>query len=228
MLTNDIHTAIKQVVEDLKPEILKSPTLASILSDYHAFNVHDPLLTEKKSAISTLAASGYVDKLLKWKKQSGNLWQAEDTQWVEEFCKKHGLKRNIVGIIADAMKEAIGLEVTFTEFSDPKKMLSSEIRKYEAALKKLVTTYTDPLGIKGAFYSVSASTELYRYEGRIKILGKAANSHIYDDKWVVAARKKVVDALSMSSSQRKTIINDTISKGLAEYSQIITQQKQRG
>lgn len=228
MLTNDIHTAIKKVVEELKPEILKSPTLVSILSDYHAFNVHDPLLTEKKSAISTLAASGYVDKLLKWKKQSGNLWQAEDAQWVEELCKKQGLKRNVVGMIADAMKEAIGLEVTFTEFSDPKKMLSSEIRKYEAALKKLVTTYTDQLGIKGAYYSVSASTELYRYEGRIKILGRAANSHTYDDKWVSAARKKVVDSLSISSSQRKTIINDTISKGLAEYSQITTQQKQRG
>ena len=90
MLTNDIHTAIKKVVEELKPDILKSPTLVSILSDYHAFNVHDPLLAEKKVAISTLAASSYVDKLLKWKKQSGNHWQAEDAQWVEELCKKQG------------------------------------------------------------------------------------------------------------------------------------------
>lgn len=228
MLTNDIHIAIKQVVEDLKPEILKSPTLVSILSDYHAFNVHDPLLTEKKSAISTLAASGYVDKLLKWKKQSGNLWQAEDTQWVEELCKKHGLKRNIVGIIADAMKEVIGLEVTFTEFSDPKKMLSSEIRKYEAALKKLVTTYTDQLGIKGAFYSTSANTELYRLEGHIKILAQAANSKTYDDKWMTTARKKVIDSLSLNSLQRTKILNDTISSGLGEYNQIIEQQKKDG
>ena len=228
MLTNDIHTAIKQVVEDLKPEILKSPTLVSILSDYHAFNVHDPLLTEKKSAISTLAASGYVDKLLKWKKQSGNLWQAEDTQWVEELCKKHGLKRNIVGIIADAMKEAIGLEVSFTEFSDPKKLLTSEIRKYEAALKKLVTTYTDQLGIYGAFFSTSANTELYRFEGRIRILAQAANSHTYDDKWMATARKKVIDSLSLNSLQRTKILNDTISSGLGEYNQIIEQQKKDG
>ena len=228
MLTNDIHTAIKKVVEELKPDILKSPTLVSILSDYHAFNVHDPLLAEKKVAISTLAASSYVDKLLKWKKQSGILWQAEDAQWVEELCKKQGLKRNLVGIIADAMKEAIGLEVTFTEFSNPKKMLASEVRKYETALKKLVSTYTDQLGIKGAFYSTSANTELYRLEGHIKILAQAANSKTYDDKWIAVAKKKVIDGLSITPSQRTQILNDTISHGLEEYNKIIEQQKRVG
>lgn len=228
MQVSDINTAIVSVVKDLGSDVLKSSTLVGILSDYRAFNVHDPLLAEKKSAISVLAASGYVDKLLKWKKQSGNLWQAEDAQWIEGLCKKQGLRRNIVGLIADAMKEAIGLEVTFTEFSDPKKMLSSEIRKYEAALKKQVTTYTDQLGIKGAFYSTSANTELYRFEGRIKILAQAANSHTYDDKWITAAKKKVIDGLSTVPSQRTQILNDTIASGVGEYKQIIDRQKEAG
>ncbi|MBR0169257.1 MAG: hypothetical protein IJQ14_00265 [Bacteroidales bacterium] len=228
MQVSDINTAIVNVVKDLGSDVLKSSTLVGILSDYRAFNVHDPLLAEKKSAISVLAASGYVDKLLKWKKQSGNLWQAEDAQWIEGLCKKQGLRRNIVGLIADAMKEAIGLEVTFTEFSDPKKMLSSEIRKYEAALKKQVTTYTDQLGIKGAFYSTSANTELYRLEGRIKILAQAANSHTYDDKWITAAKKKVIDGLSTVPSQRTQILNDTIASGVGEYKQIIDRQKEAG
>ena len=68
MHVSDISSAIVNAVKDLGSIILKSPTLVSILSDYHAFNVHDPLLAEKKVAISTLAASSYVDKLLKWKK----------------------------------------------------------------------------------------------------------------------------------------------------------------
>ena len=129
-------------------------------------------------------------------------------------------------MMADAMKEAIGLEVSFTEFSDPKKLLTSEIRKYEAALKKLVTTYTDQLGIYGAFFSTSANTELYRFEGRI--LAQAANSHTYDDKWIATARKKVIDSLSLNSLQRTKILNDTISSGLGEYNQIIEQQKKDG
>ena len=228
MLTSDISTAIKNAVKDLGNDILKSPTIVSILSDYHAFNVHDPLLAEKKSAITILAASKYVDIILNWQNQSNSIWQAEDTQWIEQLCKKQGLKRNVVGMMADAMKEAIGLEVSFTEFSDPKKLLTSEIRKYETALKKLVTTYTDQLGIKGAYYSTSASTELYRFEGRIRILAQSANSHIYDDKWIEAARKKVIDSLSINSTQRTKILNDTISSGLGEYNQIIEQQKKNG
>lgn len=228
MLTSDISTAIKSAVKDLGNDILKSPTIVSILSDYHAFNVHDPLLAEKKSAITILAASKYMDRILNWQKQSNSLWQVEDTQWIEQLCKKQGLKRNVVGMMADAMKEAIGLEVSFTEFSDPKKLLTSEIRKYEAALKKLVTTYTDQLGIYGAFFSTSANTELYRFEGRIRILAQAANSHTYDDKWMATARKKVIDSLSLNSLQRTKILNDTISSGLGEYNQIIEQQKKDG
>lgn len=228
MLTSDISTAIKSAVKDLGNDILKSPTIVSILSDYHAFNVHDPLLAEKKSAITILAASKYVDIILNWQKQSNSLWQVEDTQWIEQLCKKQGLKRNVVGMMADAMKEAIGLEVSFTEFSDPKKLLTSEIRKYETALKKLVTTYTDQLGIYGAFFSTSANTELYRFEGRIRILAQAANSHTYDDKWMTTARKKVIDSLSLNSLQRTKILNDTISGGLGEYNQIIEQQKKDG
>lgn len=228
MLTSDINTALTRVVKDLKSDILKSPTLVSILSDYHAFDIHDPLLAEKKTAITILAANKYVDKILNWHNQSNNLWQAEDTQWIEQLCKKQGLKRNVVGMMADAMKEAIGLEVSFTEFSDPKKLLTSEIRKYEAALKKLVTTYTDQLGIYGAFFSTSANTELYRFEGRIRILAQAANSHTYDDKWIATARKKVIDSLSLNSLQRTKILNDTISSGLGEYNQLIEQQKKDG
>jgi len=48
----DIYTAIGNVVKDLGSDILKSATLVGVLSDYHAFNIHDPLLSEKKSAIS--------------------------------------------------------------------------------------------------------------------------------------------------------------------------------
>ena len=82
MLTSDISTAIKSAVKDLGNDILKSPTIVSILSDYHAFNVHDPLLAEKKSAITILAASKYVDKMDRTTLQKAGI--------KEECCRNDG------------------------------------------------------------------------------------------------------------------------------------------
>lgn len=228
MITTSIYIALKKAIDDLGVDILKSPTLVSVLSDYHAFDVHDPLLVEKKTVITALVSNGYMNKLTKWQKQSDSLWQAEDAQWIEQLCKKQGLKRNIVGMIADVMKEAVGLEVVFTEFSDVKKMLSSEIKKYKDALKRLVTVYTDRLGIKGAFYSITANTELYRYEGRIKILAQNANDCTYNDRWIALEKEKILILNSCNPQQKTKIINDTITHGLSEYSQIMEQQKKIG
>ncbi len=232
MQVSDINTAIVSAAKDLGSDILKSATLVGILSDYHAFNVHDPLLSEKKVAISTLAASGYVDKLLKWKQQSGNLWKSEDAQWVEELCQKQGLKRNIVGMIADAMKEAIGLDVSFTEFSNPEKMLSTEMQKYESAAQKLVSTYTDLLGIKCAFYSTSANTELYRHEGFLRILSQVtARSSLNINDWIEKTKKQIIEKSSTSYEQMHLVARKVLSSESTAYEKILkelTEQGKRG
>lgn len=225
----DINAAIGNVVKDLGSDILKSATLVGVLSDYHAFNIHDPLLSEKKSAISALAVSGYVDELLKWKKQSGNLWQSEDAQWIEELCKKQGLKRNIVGIIADAMKSAIGIEVTFTEVSDPKKMLSVEMHNYESALRRLVSTDIDSLGIKFAYFSTSANTELYRLEGRLKILSQTTNNNSPDiNDWIKKTKRQLLENNSTPEDLRHSIAQKALSSDGIAYAEILKEQTKLG
>ena len=227
-MVKDIYTALQKAIGDLGIDVLKSAALVGVLADYHAFEVHDPLLAEKKAVISVLASSCYVDKLEEWKSCEDTRWQSEDLAWIEDFCRKNGLKRVVVGLITDAMKEALGMEVAYTQFSDPKTMLSTEVRKYEDALDKLVTAYTDRLGIKDAYFSLSANTELYRYEGRIKILASAANDKTFDADWMASVRRKVIESRSSKTSQRTEIINNTISTGLDEYKEIIEQQKKRG
>lgn len=48
MTTTPLHIALKKAVDDLGMNILKSPMLVNILTDYHAFDVHDPLLKDNR------------------------------------------------------------------------------------------------------------------------------------------------------------------------------------
>jgi hypothetical protein len=46
MTTTPLHIALKKAVDDLGIDILKSPMLVNVLTDYHAFDEHDLMLKE--------------------------------------------------------------------------------------------------------------------------------------------------------------------------------------
>lgn len=46
MTTTPLHIALKKAVDDLGTDVLKSPILVNILTDYHVFDVHDLMLKE--------------------------------------------------------------------------------------------------------------------------------------------------------------------------------------
>jgi len=52
MTTTLLHIALKKAVDDLGMDILKSPMLVNILTDYHAFDVHDPMIKDNRVAIT--------------------------------------------------------------------------------------------------------------------------------------------------------------------------------
>jgi hypothetical protein len=52
MTTTPLHIALKKAVDDLGMDILKSPMLVNILTDYHAFDVHDPMIKDNRVAIT--------------------------------------------------------------------------------------------------------------------------------------------------------------------------------
>lgn len=228
MNTTSLHTAFKQAIDTVGIDVLKSPVLASILSDYQAFDTHDPLLKEKKDAVSKLVAEGYTDKLISWIQSPNESWKTEDTQWLEQFCKKFGLKRNIVGLITDAMKLSVGLRIAFDDFTDVPGMLNSAVEEYEAALKRLVKTYTDCLGLKIAYYSPNDNTELMRFSGRVLILANATNSNKYDSTWIDKTKHETLKKSSDAESQQQKVANDVLSKEVPEYESVLKEQLSKG
>lgn len=167
-----LHVALKKAVDDLGMDILKSPMLVNILTDYRAFDVHDPMLKEKKLVIKSLVAENYYDKISEWRKKADTCWESKDSDWLNEFCKKTGLKRTVVGPIADAIKIAIGLKEASRDFSDLKGLFSSIKMEYLEALERLIQVHTDFLKIKTAYYPPEAETELYLLQGKLMILAK--------------------------------------------------------
>ena len=88
MSSPQFHTAIEKAVADLGIDVLKSPNLVGILSDYNAFEVHDPLLADKKAVIKELVKSGFGDKLIKWKRKKHN-WKEEKDIFIVDFKKNN-------------------------------------------------------------------------------------------------------------------------------------------
>ena len=227
MTTTDLSTVLTQVVKDLDSNILKSPKLVGILADYHAFNVHDPLLADKKEAVVVLASDCYVDKLNEWKHLQGESWRAEDSQWIERLCKKTGYKRNVVCMIADAMKQAVGIKVDYNDFSNMKGMLNAAVEEYEAALKRLVKTYKNCIGLTNAYYPIDANTELLLLGGRMLIIAQAINSTRYDKAYIDKVRQDTMDSVSDSLATRQKTAREVLSKDGAEYASILKRQTKK-
>ena len=50
MTSKSLHIALKKAVDDLGTDILKSPMLVNVWTDYHTFDVHDHMLKGKRCA----------------------------------------------------------------------------------------------------------------------------------------------------------------------------------
>ncbi len=227
MVTNNINIIIQKIVTDLGIDTLKSVSIVSILADYHAFDVHDPLLSEKKEAVAVLASNCYVDKLVAWKQLPDESWRSEDNRWLEELCKKTGYKRNVVCMMADAMKQAVGLKVTFDDFSNMKGMLNAAVEEYEAALKRLVMTSKDCIGLTKAYYPLDANTELLRLGGRVLIVAQAINNTKYDKAYIDKAKQDAMDKVSDSLTIRQKKAREVLTKDGIEYANILKEQTKK-
>ena len=110
MTTIEISTALTQVVKDLGLDILKSPQLANILSDYGAFDVHDTEKTIKREIVSELVANKYGEKLVRWRRKKINKnWENENKKFIEDFIKKHSFGNKIVYEISKDFICVVGL-----------------------------------------------------------------------------------------------------------------------
>lgn len=83
MPCNQLNIALKKAVDDLGTDILKSPLLVNILTDYRAFDVHDCDLQKRKKIIAEFAVKGFPDKLLRWKRYRST-YKDKCVGWVKE------------------------------------------------------------------------------------------------------------------------------------------------
>ncbi|MBR4647023.1 MAG: hypothetical protein IKO75_07945 [Bacteroidales bacterium] len=118
MSSETLQIALKHAVDDLGFDVLKSPNLVNILADYHALDVHDPVLKEKKGVIKSLVAENYYDKISEWRNKADTYWESKDSDWLNRFCNKTSLKRTVVEPIADSMKIVAGLKQSICNQED--------------------------------------------------------------------------------------------------------------
>ena len=106
--------ALEKAVNNHGFEILKSPQLANILSDYGAFEAHDIEKAVKKEVISELVADKYGEKLIRWKrKKTKNNWENENKKFIGNFIRKHSFDDTVVGDISKEFISVVGLTPVF-------------------------------------------------------------------------------------------------------------------
>ena len=87
MSCNQLNIALKKAVDDLGTDILKSPLLVNILTDYRAFDVHDRDLQKRKRIISEFVEKGFSDNLLRWKHYRST-YKDKCEGWINENFKE--------------------------------------------------------------------------------------------------------------------------------------------
>lgn len=87
MPCNQLNIALKKAVDDLGTDILKSPLLVNLLTDYRAFDVHDLDLQKRKRIISEFVEKGFSDNLLRWKHYRST-YKDKSEGWINENFKE--------------------------------------------------------------------------------------------------------------------------------------------
>lgn len=100
MSCNQLNIALKKAVDDLGTDILKSPLLVNILTDYRAFDVHDCDLQKRKIIIAEFAVKGFPDNLLRWKRYRST-YKDKCEGWVNENFNEDLLDTPTATIVKD-------------------------------------------------------------------------------------------------------------------------------
>ena len=100
MSCNQLNIALKKAVDDLGTDILKSPLLVNILTDYRAFDVHDRDLQKRKIIIAEFAVKGFSDNLLRWKRYRST-YKDKCVGWVNENFNEDLLDTPTATIVKD-------------------------------------------------------------------------------------------------------------------------------
>lgn len=122
MISNPLHNALKQAVDDLGIDILKSPMLVNVLTDYHAFDVHCKNSKAIKSRLCEMIVNGQIEEVLSWKELSKKRIERNKMN----LLKQYGNDKDVKYII-DSLLNSLGLSdlPTFCDLEHQPIVLSS-------------------------------------------------------------------------------------------------------
>lgn len=174
MPQTDLHNAVKQAVADLGVEIVKSPTFASVLLDYHAYP-KDPVLSSKqKNVMKAILENGYGEKVYGWFSNRSLDWKRENDLFIADFLRKTAYDAKVVDTVSQALLFGIALidEVTVSwrdiEVEDNQATLTKLKDAYLQILIKSIKVEEDRSGIRVACISHESLAELMQLEESIK------------------------------------------------------------
>ena len=174
MPQTDLHNAVKQAVADLGVEIVKSPTFASVLLDYHAYP-KDPVLNSKqKNVMKAILENGYGEKVYGWFSNRSIDWKKENDLFIADFLRKTAYDAKVVDTVSQSLLFGMGLidEITMSwrdiEMDDNPVALTRLKDAYVQILIKSIKVEEDRYGIRVACISHESIAELMQLAGSIK------------------------------------------------------------
>lgn len=221
MIKKELHIAIRQAVDMLGDEVVMNPHLHNILADFHAYESHSKESDAERKAIQIAVDSGYGERLIQWKQ--GNIGESEVNSFLEDIIAKDKLDAKVINKVAKAMQSALGLFKinAFSEISNLQETSELIKSEYEEQLQKLLTITEDCIGLKTAYYTPEAITQLFKLEGESFIISRALNQQL---KWseFVNKRNHLCQSKSDSDSHREQVAKNVLKTDGEEYKKIVS------
>lgn len=215
-----IKDAVKQAVDALGADILKSSSFVNVLADYGAFRIAEG---NEKLILKSLIADGYGEKIIGWLNKHQSNWKQQNEDYVLDFVSRGKFDNKEVTEVVNGLLQGVGLisdaEAAEAVITDPDQELDDAKKSYKKSLEKLVTKVKDCLGLEDAYFGVDACNELYYLEGKIALLSKFLNEKDVD--WCKNKKQECLDKYRAPYSKRKSVAQSTIDSLTGDYSKLL-------
>ena len=216
-----IKEAVKQAVDALGVDTLRSSSFVNVLADYGAFRIADG---KEKLIIKSLIADGYGAKIIGWLNEHKADWKQQNEDYVLDFVSRGNFDKKEVSDVVYGLLQGVGLisdaDAVEAVITDPEQELEDAKKSYTKSLERLVTKTKDCLGLDDAYFRVEACNELYFWEGKIALLMQHLNEKDVD--W---CKNKKLDCLAKYRapySKRKSVAQATIDSLTGDYNKLLT------
>lgn len=223
MIWNKLHIAIKQAIDSLGIDGLKSPTAVNVWADFGAFSEVDG--SELKSVAKDLLSDGYGVKVIQWRDKRPTGWKEKNNSYIEEFIQRGKYKNDVVWKIADAILYGVGLIDSIDastrkgmSISSPQDLLDNLQLEYLKTLETVICKRKDCLGLDEAYYTAESLNQLYFIEGKLQILSDYVS---VDSNWCQQKKNECLNRHNESITKKKSVAKEYLDTYSSHYIELL-------